>query len=585
MLDTLIKGATLVDGTGAPSYIGDIGIKDGLIAELGSVSTPATRSIDASGAIATPGWVDVHTHYDGQVAWDSELAPSSNNGVTTVVMGNCGVGFAPVRPNGEQALIELMEGVEDIPGTALYEGIPWGNWETFEQYMDYVATRELSIDVGAQIPHGALRSYVMGLEESIEDDATAAQIEEMASHVENALRAGAMGFSTSRTIGHMSIDGSTVPGTFAADEELFGIADSMKRVGRGVFQAIPACAVGELEHLGGERRQTLDEIAFFGEISRRSGRKVSYTHLQGDHDTSLWRTALERVDQENASGAQLFPQVPTRGVGFMTSLRTYHTFMRRKAYLALASLPHDQLVAEMRKPENKAKIIADEDIPHPDGGSMENVYDYFASNLHLTFKLEHGADYEPGPERSIKALAAAQGVEPLDLMYDALLERDGTAFSVLLGPSYHDISLDPLREMIVHDATVFGLSDAGAHVNFIGDGVMPTFALMHWARDRTRGEKLPLELVVNKQSGATASLFGLNDRGTLHVGKRADINLIDLPALELGYFDLRSDLPAGGNRILQKTSGYLASFVKGQQIRENGKDLGVRPGRLVRGMH
>lgn len=583
MLDTLIKGGSIVDGTGCPPRSGDIGIKDGCIVELGTVTTPATQTIDADGAVVAPGWVDTHTHYDGQVAWDDEIAPSSDHGVTTVVMGNCGVGFAPVRPNGAKALIELMEGVEDIPGTALYEGMPWGEWETFEDYLDFLDGREYSLDIGAQLPHGALRSYVMGERESLEANASAEQIEEMSGHVERAMRAGAMGFSTSRTIGHRSIGGDPVPGTFAADEELIGLACAMKKAGRGVFQAIPASVIGDLEFLGGEQKTLLDEIALFGEVSRASGRKLTYTQLQVGEDVDQWRSAFRQIDRENANGAQLYPQVTSRGVGFMTSLRTYHMFMRRAAYLTMADLSHEARVRELRKPEVKAKILASEDIPHPKTGSMENVYEYFGNNLQQMFQLEHSADYEPEEKRSILAIAVAQGREPQDVMYDALLEKDGTTFCVLLGPSYHEYTLDPVREMIAHRSSVLGLGDAGAHVNFVSDGVLPTFSLMHWVRDRTRGEKLPIELLVHKQTAATASLYGLTDRGALALGKRADINIIDIEKLSLGEFELRADLPAGGSRILQSAQGYVATFVKGQQTRANGEDLGRRPGRLVRG--
>ncbi len=585
MLDTVIKGGTLVDGTGAEAFTGDIGIKEGVIAEIGNVSTNAIQTIDADGALVTPGWVDTHTHYDGQATWDDEMAPSTDHGVTTVVMGNCGVGFAPVRRNGEKALIELMEGVEDIPGTALYEGMPWGEWESFEDYMDYLATRQYACDLGAQLPHGALRNYVMGEQESIENDASDEEIKEMAMHVERAMRAGAMGFSTSRTIGHRSIGGTPVPGTFAADKELLSLAAAMKKAGRGVFQAIPSSCIGDLELFGGEPKSVVEEVQLFGEISRVSGRKLTYTHLQGDNGNDLWKDAFKAVENENSKGAKIFPQVPGRAVGFMSSLQTYHMFMRRAAYLEISDLPFDELVKEMQKPEVKAKILASENIRHPNEGSMENVYEYFGMNLHLMFKMKNGSDYEPEKERSVMALAKAKGIDPFEEMYDSLVEGDGRGFCVMFGPNYQEYSLDVTKAMIEHPTSVLGLGDAGAHVNFIADGVMPTFTLIHWARDRTRGEHLPLEFLVNKLTKSNSDLFGLNDRGELAIGKRADINVLDLSKLSLSEFDLTPDLPAGGSRILQYATGYLATFVKGQQTRANGEDMGARPGRLVRGLH
>ena len=574
-----------MDGTGHSAKTGDIGIKDGIIVETGSISSLSSRIVNADGAIVTPGWVDTHTHYDGQVAWDDALAPSSNHGVTTVVMGNCGVGFAPVRPNGAQALIELMEGVEDIPGTALYEGMPWGEWETFEDYLDFLDGREYSIDIGAQLPHGALRSYVMGEQESLEGDATQPQIEDMCLHVERAMRAGAMGFSTSRTIGHRSISGSAVPGTFAAETELLSLANAMKTAGRGVFQAIPASVIGDLEFLGGEKKTLLEEIKLFANISRKSGRKLTYTQLQVGEDVDQWRKALKEVDKQNERGAQIFPQVTSRGVGFMTSLRTYHMFMRRETYIKMTDLSHEARLRELKKADVRSKILADKDIRHPSEGSMENVYEYFGANLHQMFQLRHNTDYEPEENRSIAAIANAQGRSAQEVMYDALVEGDGTGFCVLLGPSYHQFSLEPVKQMIEHKSSVLGLGDAGAHVNFVSDGVLPTFSLIHWVRDRQRGNKLPIELIINKQTAATASLYGLKDRGVLAVGKRADINIIDLEKLAIGDFELQADLPAGGTRILQSATGYVATFVKGVQTRGNGVDLGRRPGRLIRGVH
>lgn len=583
MFDLLIKGGTVVDGTGGAPRIADVAVQDGMIVDVGSISADAKQVIDADGAIVAPGWIDVHTHYDGQVAWDDEIAPSFQHGVTTAIMGNCGVGFAPVRPNGEQALIELMEGVEDIPGSALAEGIPWGEWETFEEYMDFIESRSYSMDIGAQLPHGALRSYVMGEEASLTTLANAEQIEEMGGHIERAMKAGAMGFTTSRTIGHRSLSGTPVPGTFASDDELMAFAGAMKRAGRGVFEVIPANVIGELEFLGSEKKSTFEEIELMGRFSRESGRKVTFTQLQIAESPDRWRYAFEATDAENKTGAQLYPQVAGRGVGMFTSFLTYHMFMRRETFLELKKLPHDQMVAELKKPEIKERILTDRDIKHPDAGSMQNIFKHYEHNVHQIFSLEHYSDYEPPKERSVAAIAEAQGRKPADVMYDMLLEEDGTAYCVLLGSNYYQYTLDPLREMIAHPMSVSGLGDAGAHVNFIADGAMPSFSMIYWVRDRERGEKLPLELVVHKQTGANADLYGLHDRGILAKGRRADINIMDLSKMKLHRPSLRADLPAGGTRLSQEVDGYIATFVKGVQTRANGVDTGARPGTLVRG--
>ena len=340
MLDHVIKGGTIVDGSGAPPVRGDVAVKDGRIVQVGgTITDAASETIDADGAIVTPGWVDVHTHYDGQVSWDDVMDPSAGNGVTTIVMGNCGVGFAPVRPGGEKSLIELMEGVEDIPGTALYEGMEWGQWETFPDYLDYIAGREYSLDIGAQIAHGAVRYYVMGERGSDNEDATSDDLIEMARLVQEALEAGAVGFSTSRTIGHRSLWGSPVPGTFAPEEELRAIAQAMKAAGSGVFEMIPSGTVGKLEGLGGERYSPLEELSLMDIVSRESGRPVTFTLVQSpDYPADMWREILDTTSEMNAAGAQLYPQVSSRPIGLVTGLSGYHAFLRRPTYMRLSSL-------------------------------------------------------------------------------------------------------------------------------------------------------------------------------------------------------------------------------------------------------
>lgn len=580
MLDYLIKNATIVDGTGSAPYSGDIGIADGLITEVGDVSGAARETINADGAYAAPGWVDVHTHFDGQVCWDDKLDPSASHGVTSVVMGNCGVGFAPAPPGGEQRLIELMEGVEDIPGTALYEGIEWGRWETFPEYLDYLDTRQYALDVGTQVPHSAVRNYVMGDRALRHEDASAADLEAICKIVSEGLQAGALGFSTSRTIGHRSVQGEPIPGTFAEKAELLAIAEAMRKIDKGVFQAVPAGVVGELA--GPEKYTTEQELELFTEIARTCGRKCTFTLAQNGDRPDLWRTLLEMVADANASGVIMRPQVASRPIGFVTSLRSYHMFMRRETYLKLADLSFDDRLREMRKPEVKAAILADQDVPVELAGSMENLYQLLGMAAGMMFPVEAPINYEPEASTNIAALAAAQGKPVDEFVYDYLTRGNGNDFAILLGANYIDGNFDVIHEMLTHKDTVIGLSDAGAHVNLIFDAVAPTYQLMHWVRDRTRGPKLPIELIVAKQTLATAELFGLHDRGSITAGKRADLNLFDLANMQLGQLEVHNDLPAGGGRILQSAQGYLNTFVAGIKTRENDTDTGARPGRLIR---
>lgn len=581
MLDTKILNAEIVDGTGAPTRRGAIGIRDGLIVAVGEVEEDASEVIDAKGALATPGWVDVHTHYDGQVTWDDKIDPSASHGVTTVVMGNCGVGFAPVHKGGEQELIELMEGVEDIPGTALYEGMPWGAWESFPEYMDFLATREYAIDIGAQLAHGALRNYVMGQRGRDNEDPNASDMKEMETLVEEAMRAGAVGFSTSRTVGHRSITGDPVPGTFAETEELLALAEAMERAGSGVFELIPAGTVGKLEGLGGERFTLLEEFELIRKIGK-VGRPVTFTTVQNTDYPDDWREFLKGSAEENAKGSNLRPQVASRPIGFVTGLQTYHMFQRRETYLSIADLPLPQRVEEMSKPEIRAAILSDQDVLAEEPGSIPNIHVLLGQVAGALFPVTMPVDYEPDPSKLFGVRAAAED-KPIDeVVYDYLLEDGGKSFAILMGANYQEFNHDVIREMLSDPHTVTGLSDAGAHVNLIFDGVAPTYQLIHWVRDRARGERLPIEWIVRKQTQTNAELYGLTDRGTLEVGKRADLNLIDLPNLCLGELEVHCDLPAGGSRILQSASGYVATFVHGVKTREDDQDTGARPGRLVR---
>jgi N-acyl-D-amino-acid deacylase len=577
MFDYLIKGATIVDGLGDTPYTGDIAVEDGKIAEIGEVDGSASETINAEGAHATPGWIDVHTHFDGQVSWDDKLDPSFSHGVTSVVMGNCGVGFAPCPPGEEKQLVSLMEGVEDIPGTALYEGIEWGRWETFPEYIDYLGSRQFTLDVGTQVPHSAVRYYVMGERALEHADATQEDLDAMCKIIAEGLQAGALGFSTSRTIGHRSVEGEPIPGTFAEKPELIAIAKAMGKVGKGVFQAVPAGAVQE------ERLTPEQEVELFAEIARTSGRKCTFTLLQNGYDLNSWQNCLDVVRRANIEGISITPQIATRPIGFVTSLQSYHMFMRRETYLKLADLPFDKMLAELKKPEVKAAILSDKDIPVDQRGSMANVFKVLARLTSRMFPIELPINYEPEPSRNMSALAAAAGKDINEFMYDYLIAGEGDQFAIMLGANFYDGTFSVMEDMIRHPNTTIGLSDAGAHVNLIFDAVGPTYQLTHWVRDRTRGDRFPIELMVRKQTKTNADLFGLNDRGSLEVGKRADINLFDLDRLALGKLEVHHDLPAGGSRILQSAQGYLNTFVNGVKTRENDQDTGARPGRVIRG--
>ena len=583
MLDVVIKGGTLVDGTGGAPRPADVGVQDGRIVAVGVVTDLARDTIDADGAVVTPGWVDVHTHYDGQVTWDDVLEPSASNGVTTLVMGNCGVGFAPVRPTGHAALIDLMEGVEDIPGSALSVGMPWGKWETFGEYLDLLDGGRYAVDIAAQIAHGAVRFYVMGERGAANEDATEDDIAAMSAIVGEAMAAGAVGFTTSRTIGHKARSGRPVPGTYAPEDEVLAFARALGSSGHGVFEAIVAGTIGTLDRLGGERAKPLDEIPLLVAAARASGRPVTFTVAQLFEDPGHWRLVLDAAAEANRQGADLRPQIIPRSVMIMTSLDTYHLFMGRPTYRALADLPLAQRVAEMRRPEVKRAILAEETSAGDAEDFSQLVVELFLPALPVTFPLRDPVEYEPSFDDSVWATAMARGIDPVEYMYDLLLEDEGRAFYALLGSNFVNGTLDVCREMLLDPNTVTGLSDAGAHVNLISDCSASTFHLTHWARDRTVGERLPIELLVHKLSGANAGLYGFDDRGTVAEGKRADLNVIDFDNLRILPPELHHDLPTGVSRILQPAEGYLATLVAGQVTRRHDTDTGLRPGRLVRG--
>jgi N-acyl-D-amino-acid deacylase len=561
MHDLVFRGATVVDGTGTPPRVVDVAVANGLIAAIGDNLDAGDREIDGTGLILAPGWVDIHTHYDGQITWDPEVSPSSWHGVTTVVMGNCGVGFAPVRADGHNFLIEIMEGVEDIPGTALHEGINW-SWETFPEYLDAIASTPRTLDVAAQVPHAALRAYVLG--ERAHEDATSDEVAEMVRLVEDALSAGAIGFTTSRTVLHRSKHG-LVPGTYAPMEELLAIADGVGRAGHGVYQLIS-------DNQGnGDDRELLVELA------ERTGGTITYTIAQSPLNPDAWRTALDEATDRAADGLDLRPQVACRPTGMLFGLQSsLHPFITHPTVMALADLPLDERVAELRKPEIRARLLAEEpSVNNPIARVLMSRWDQI-------FPLGDPPDYEPPQSASVGAMAVREGRTPEEVVLDLLLEKDGRAFLFAPLASFVDYDHEVLREMMEHPRSVLGLSDGGAHCGLICDVSFPTYLLTHWVRDRDRGPRLPLERAVQMQTAQTAAAYGLTDRGTIEVGKRADLNLIDLEHLAVGAPEMIFDLPAGGRRIVQRPEGYKMTVQHGEVTFEDGVATGARPGRLVR---
>lgn len=584
MQDVLIRGALLVDGSGQGARRADLSFRDGLITGVGvEAQGPARRVIDGEGCILTPAWVDIHSHYDGQVTWDEAMEPSAGHGVGTVIMGNCGVGFAPVPPGGEQQLIELMEGVEDIPGSVLSEGMPWGSWSSYPEYLDVLAGRRYALDVGSMIAHAPVRNAVMGERGRRDETATPAELAAMQAVVREAVQAGALGFSTSRIRGHRTVRGEPVPGTFVDETEVLAFGEALRSAGQGVYQIIPSSTVGSAAALGGERHTLMEEVELMGRASIASGRPLTFTLFQVDEWKDLWRQVLDRVVQLNQQGAQLYPQVGARPTAIVMSLATYHPFMRKPAYLALRDLPLAERARRMADPELKALILSQPHQPHELPGKMENVVAHMMPLWHQTYRLKDAEDHEPPARLSVAEQARARGMDPASLMYDLLLEDGGQSFVLRYFTNYSDHDLEAVRAMQEHPATVSGLGDGGAHVSVIFDAVHPTYMLTHWVRDRLRGPRLPLEQVVHRQTWRNAKLFGLHDRGLLAPGRRADLNLIRLDRLALGALEVHRDLPGGGARLLQSASGYAATFVRGVQTRDEDRDTGERPGRLVRG--
>lgn len=562
MLDLWIRGGTIIDGTGAPRFKADVGVRDGKIAQVGGSDERATREIDASGLLVTPGWVDVHTHYDGQVTWDPYLTPSCWHGVTTVVMGNCGVGFAPAHTDQHDWLISLMEGVEDIPGTALAEGIKW-DWEGFPEYLDAIDKSPHAIDIVAQVPHGALRAYVMGERGADHREIpTSEEIETMGRLTREAIAAGARGFTSSRTKNHRTRDGEFTPSLTAEHAEMIGIAKAMGEGGKGVFEIVA------------DFKDLESEFELLREMVEVSGLPMSISIAQNDYVPDQWRRLMELIDQAVADGLPMKGQVPPRAIGLLLGLQaSLHPFVASETFREIAELPLEERVARMRDPETKARILSE---PSPPG--LADV----TSRFDRMFVLGNPPNYEPAPEDSIAARAEALGIAANDFAYDLLLEDEGRALLYRTFLNYTDFNLDVSLEMLKSPNTVPGLGDAGAHCGMICDGSFPTFLMLHYGRDRTRGERAELEWLVKRQTSDTAAVVGLVDRGTIQEGMRADINLIDWQALQLRPPEVLFDLPAGGKRLVQRVDGYRMTLVAGESICEDGEPTGVFPGKLVR---
>jgi N-acyl-D-aspartate/D-glutamate deacylase len=558
--DAVVRGGTVIDGTGRPARRADVAVDGGVVSHVGDVRGTGGTEVDAAGLLVTPGWVDVHTHYDGQATWDPYLSPSCWQGVTTVVMGNCGVGFAPVAPDRHQWLVALMEGVEDIPGTALSEGIQWA-WESFPEYLDALESMPRALDIGAQVPHTALRGYVMGDRGADHDEIpTPDEIERMGALARDGINAGALGFTTSRTVNHRSSDGRLTPSLTATADELLGIARAIGTTGQGVFEAVA-------DFVDVER-----EFALLRSMAEVSGRPISISTSQTDARPEQWRRLLELMDDANRDGISVRGQVATRAVGVLMGLQsTINPVAGTPTYRQLALLPFAERVERLGRPDMRAAILAEATGAHALLGAFDRMY-----------QLGDPPDYEPDSSTSVAARARALGVEPAELAYDLLLARNGRELLYVPFNNWADGNLDPVREMLTNRYTVPGLGDAGAHCGLISDGSFPTFLLTHWGRDRSH-DRLPVEWLVKRQTADTARLVGLHDRGTLEPGMKADINVVDFDALQLRPPEIIYDLPAGGRRLVQRADGYVTTMNTGRITFRDGEPTGELPGRLVRG--
>lgn len=576
MVDCIVRGGTVVDGTGGPRRRADVAIDGAHIVAVGEAVADlgrARREIDAEGLIVTPGWVDIHTHFDGQATWDGDLAPSSINGVTSLVMGNCGVGFAPARADRHDWLIRLLEGVEDIPGTALHEGLSWG-WETFPEYLDVLDTLRWSLDVGTQVPHAALRTYVMGdrgADHRVRASAT--DIAEMSALAEAAVRAGALGFTTSRTWAHRTSLGEQIGTLTASAEEVLGIAAALQRAGTGVVQLISDVYQSTDDELVSQ------ELALLGRLALGIRRPLSFTVQQNDQTPLRYRELLAAIGEWNEAGATVAAQVGVRPIGIVLGLTaSANPLTHCPTYKRFRHAPLAERVAALAEPGIRAAIVAEH--------AAVQIQD-FPALIHRGFErmypMAEVPDYEPSPEASIAGLARAQRREPIEVLYDLLLSDGGAALVYLPLMNYAANNLDAVREMLTSPHAIIGLSDAGAHCNAVSDGSFPTTAISHWTRDRQRGAGLDLEFMVHAQSQRSAAHVGWLDRGVIAPGYLADLNLIDHARLNVHAPKMVADLPAGGTRLMQQVSGYVATLKRGAVVAEEGQLTGARPGRLQRG--
>lgn len=593
MLDLLIRNGNVVDGTGRPARRADVAVQDGRIVAVGpNIDAPAAETIDATGKIVTPGFIDMHTHYDGQVTWDGTLMPSSGQGVTTIVIGSCGIGFAPVRKGDEDWLIRLTEGVEDIPGTALHIGIPWG-WESYTDYLDTLDGRAYAVNIAAHVPHSAVRAYVLGKRAETDEPATEAEIAEIARIVGEAIAAGAVGIGTSRVAMHRSIDGGILPGTTAAEEELMAMARAMQAAGGGVFQMVPSGLIGGVRGQEGEQNlahlrdehMLVDEIAMMRRIHQATGQPITFTF---GPSASLGETEFNRaraaIDAISAAGENIHPQFTPRPVGGLISLGTHHMFTARPGYRALAHLPLAERAARMADPMVKAAILAQADIDPGTDDPQAHVHAKLQRNIKAIYSLK-SLDYEPDPATGVAAIAAATGRDPFDVAYDMLIEDGGRNILIWFATGYLDGDLRTVESFLSDEQYVMGGGDGGAHVRFICDANFPTFLLSYWGRRRKRGRTFPIEKLVQKITSVPAELYGLADRGVIAPGKRADLNVIDMEKLDIGRPYLANDLPAGAERFLQDATGYDLTIVDGVVTRRHDRDTGARPGRLIRKRH